>query len=235
MIGTAIGAGLSALSTIGGLMSNRDQEKARQRALREAKAELQRQQTQSANEYGKSQQQLEDYYANRKGIGSASDVNAYRAAIAGYDPNKYVPEETQFEYDKSQEDFINPYYNKIIGDTAAQIQHSAAGAGLGRGTGAALGIAKGVAEKSDELYKTAADQFNSDRDFTYKTYSDAIANNRARLEALRSGDEFKLGLTGDLAKDYVNTQDERQSDLMKLNQDRMAANQAYGLAMGSLY
>lgn len=235
MIGAAIGAGLSALSTIGGLMSNSEQEKARQRALREAKAELQRQQVLSQNDYGRTEQQLEDYYAGRKGLGSASDVNAYRAAIAGYNPEKYVPEEKEFEYYKTQEDFLNPYYNRIIGDTAAQIQHSAAGAGLGRGTGAALGIAKGVAEKSDELYKTAMDQYNSDRDFTYKTYSDAIANNRARLEALRSGDEYKLGLTGNLAQDYVKTQDERQSDLMKLNQDRMAANQAYGLAMGSLY
>lgn len=187
------------------------------------------------NEYNQIINSIDSYYANRQGLGKASDINEYRQALADYNPEDYVSDVKDFNFDKSKEDYINPYYSRIIGDTANTIQHSAAGAGLGRGTGAALNIAKGTAEKSDELYRTAMQDYNNDRDFAYQQFTDAIRNNQSRLNALREGTQYKMGLQGNLAQDYINTQDTRQADLIKAQQDRMAAKQAYDTAIVGLY
>lgn len=183
------------------------------------------------SEYNQIIQSINDYYTHRQGLSNAGDINAYRNAIADYNPEDYAADVGEFSFDKTKEDYINPYYSRIIGDTANTIQHSAAGAGLGRGTGAALNIAKGTAEKSDELYRTAMSDYQNDRDFAYQQFTDAIKNNQARLNALRSGQEYKMGLQGNLAQDYVNTQDARQSDLLKAQQDRLASKQAYDTAI----
>lgn len=187
------------------------------------------------NEYRQVINSINAYYNNRRSLGSVGDINAYRQAIADYNPEDYVADVGEFNFDKTKEDYINPYYSRIIGDTANTIQHSAAGAGLGRGTGAALNIAKGTAEKSDELYRTAMMDYQDDRDFAYQQFTDAIKNNQARLNALRSGTEYKMGLQGNLAQDYINTQDARQSDLLKAQQDRLASKQAYDTAIVGLY
>jgi hypothetical protein len=204
-------------------------------ARKEAAEQLRQQGQISDAEYKAVINQINQYYANRGSLGTASDVNQYKAAIEGYNPEDYAAEVGDFQYDKTKEDFINPYYSRIIGDTANQIQHSAAGAGLGRGTGAALNIAKGTAEKSDELYRSAMQDYQDDRNFAYKEYADAIANNQRRLDALRQSNEYKIGMQGNLAQDYFNTQDSQMSDVLKAQQDRLAAKQAYSTAIAGLY
>lgn len=230
-----IGAGATLASSGISAYSNYKSQQAELNARKEAAAQLKQQGQLTDNEYKAIISQIDQYYANRGSLGSSSDVEAYKKAINGYNPEDYASEVKNFEYDKNKEDFLNPYYSRIIGDTANQIQHTAAGAGLGRGSGAALNIAKGVSEKSDELYKTAMNEYNQDRDFAYKTYADAIKNNQARLDALRSGTEYKLGLQGNLAQDYYNTQDSRISDQLKAQQDRLAAQQTYANAIAGLY
>lgn len=193
------------------------------------------------DEYISLANQVQEYYTNRGSLGTKDNVNEYKAAIEGYKPEDYVYD---FEkevgtfgdnYTKTKEDFLNPYYNKIMSDTAGQVQHSAAGAGIGRGTGAALNIAKATTEKSDELYKTALQEYNQDRSQAYKEYADAITRNQERLNALREGNQYKMGLEGDLAKDYYNTQDQSMSDTLKVQQDKLAAKQAYSNAIAGLY
>lgn len=179
--------------------------------------------------------QINQYYATRGSLGTKQDVNQYKQAIQGYNPEDYVADVGEFDYDKTKEDFVNPYYAQIIGDTRDTIQHSAAGAGLGRGTGAALNIAKGTAEKSDELYRTAQEAYKDDRNFAYQQYIDAINNNQNRLNALRTGTEYKLGLQGDLAQDYYNTRDSQMSDIMQAQQDRLNAKAGYASAIAGLY
>lgn len=190
---------------------------------------------QSNESYDQMLRDIKAYYENRGSLGSATDVADYRDAIGSYNPEDYAADVGQFSYNKTKEDFLNPYYSRIIGDTAESLQHTAAGAGLGRGTGAALNISKGVAEKSDELYRTAMSEFNDDRQFSYQQYQDAITNNQNRLNALRDSVQYKLGLQGSLASDYYNTMDARQSDILKAMQDKQAAAQAYGTSMASLY
>ena len=239
-----IAAGAMAAGQLAGTaITNYYNDKAAQReadARAKAANQLYQQGKLTDNEYLKTIDEIDQFYDRRKGLGNAGDINAYRNAIADYNPEDYLGEEFSAEgfnksFDKTKEDFLNPYYSRIIGDTANSIQHTAAGAGIGRGTGAALNIAKGTAEKSDELYRTALSEYNNERDFAYKQYSDAIRNNQARLNALKSGQEFKLGLQGDLAQDYINTQDQAFADQIKAQQDRMAAKQAYDTAMVGLY
>ena len=204
-------------------------------ARKEAAAQLRQSGQLTDAEYNNLISQINQYYNTRGSLGTQSDVNAYKQAIAGYNPGDYAAEDPGFNYGKTKEDFINPYYSAIIGDTANQIQHTAAGAGLGRGTGAALNIAKGVSEKSDELYRTAMQDYQNDRTFEYQKYQDAIRNNQNRLNALNQATQYKIGLQGDLANDYFNTQDSRMSDLIAAHQDKLNAQVGYASAISGLY
>ena len=213
-----------------------DKASQRELAARQAAAAQLKEQGQLTDaQYNQLISQINQYYNNRGSLGSQSDVNAYKQAIAGYNPNDYVATDPGFNYTKTKDDFVNPYYAAIIGDTANAIQHTAAGAGLGRGTGAALNIAQGVASKSDELYRSAMQDFQNDRNFEYQKYSDAIRNNQNRLNALNQATQYKMGLQGNLANDYYNTQDSRMSDIMQAQQDRLNAQAGYASAISGLY
>jgi len=234
-----IAAGIAAAGTIAGsaIQSHYANEaaEAELNAKKEAAQQMLQNGALTQTEYNHLISGIESYYNRRGSLGSAQDVNAYKQAIASYNPEDYAADVGDFSYDKTKEDFINPYYSRIIGDTANSLQHSAAGAGLGRGTGAALNIAKGVSEKSDELYRTAMQDYTQDRQFAYQQYQDRIANNQARLNALNSATQYKLGLQGNLASDYYNTMDARQSDIMKAQQDRLNSKAAYDTALAGLY
>lgn len=188
-------------------------------------------------EYDAFQKDINDYYDKRVGLGTLDDVTNYRNSIEGYNPNDYIYDFDDFKnhWNKTKEDYLNPYYNKIINDTAIRAQGSAAGAGMGRSTFAAQNIARAVAQKEDELYKTALNEYNTDRSQAYKEYADAIARNQEKLNALREGNQYKMGLEGNLAKDYISGQDAQQSDLMNLKQDKLNAKQQYDLAITGLY
>lgn len=200
-------------------------------ARKEAAATLRAEGKLTEQEYNKVISDIDAYYKQRGSLGTKEDVSKYKSAIEGYNPEDYTYDFDKFNYDKTKEDFLNPYYSRIIGDTASQIQHSAAGAGLGRGTGAALNIAKGTAEKSDELYKTALQEYNQDRSQSYKEYADYITNMQNKLDTLRQGQQYKIGLEGNLAQDYYNVQDQAISDRMKAEQDKLNAKTAYSTAI----
>lgn len=233
------GAAASLAGTIGGSIIQGEYAKsaaeAEAKARREAAAQLRADGQVTDAQYQKMINDINQYYNTRGSLGTRSDVNDYRSAIQNYNPEDYVAQDGGFNYDKTKEDFINPYYAQIIGQTRDELQHTAAGAGLGRGTGAALNIAKGVAEKSDELYNTAMSEYKDDRDFAYKQYTDAITNAQNRLNALREGNQYKMGLQGNLAQNYFDTMDARQSDLMAANQDRLNAQVGYASAISGLY
>lgn len=229
---------MAGTSLLGSALQSNAQSKAAEaerKARAEAAARLREQGQLTNAEYQRIISDINSYYDQRTGLSNPGDINAYRSAIAEYNPEDYAADVGEFTFDKTKEDYLNPYYSRIIGDTANTIQHSAAGAGLGRGTGAALNIAKGTAEKSDELYRTAMQDYTQDRNFAYQQFTDAIRNNQNRLNAIREGKQYKLGLQGNLAQDYVNTLDARQSDLMKAQQDRLASRQAYDSAIAGLY
>lgn len=235
LIAAGIGAAASLASSGISAYSNYKSQQAQMRAREEAANKLRAQGQITDAEYNALINDIRQYYNNRGSLGDQNDVNEYKAAIAGYNPDEYAAQDPGFGWSDTKEDYLNPYYSKIIGDTANTIQHTAAGAGLGRGTGAALNIAKGVAEKSDDLYRTAMQDYQNERNFQYQKYQDAIRNNQNYLNALREGNEYKIGLQGNLAHDYFNTQDSRMSDILKAQQDKMNAQQTYANAIAGLY
>lgn len=238
-----IAAGIGAAATLGGsAIQSYYANKAAENEL-EAKKEAAKQMATSGqgtqSQYEKLIGDINTYYANRGSLGTAQDANAYKQAIASYNPEDYAVSQdlidNGYQFNGTVDDYLNPYYSRIIGDTANSIQHSAAGAGLGRGTGVALNIAKGVSEKSDELYRTAMQDYKDARDFAYQQYQDKITNNQNRLNSLNQSTQYKMGLQGTLAQDYYNVQDARQGDLMNAYQDKLNSKAAYDTAIAGLY
>lgn len=240
LIAAAIGAGSQIGSSLIQSYYNSEAQDKELAARKEAAEELRRQGQITDQQYQDLMSQIESYYANRQGIGQADDISKYRKAIEGYSTgeDEMANVNTDFDktgYNKTQEDFLNPYYGRIIGDTANQIQHTAAGAGIGRGTGAALNIAKGTAEKSNELYREANDMYESDRNFAYKKFQDAIDNQLKKLNYIRQGQQYQISNLGNLATDYTGTQDQSIADRIQAQQDRMNAQVNYASAMAGLY
>ena len=125
---------------------------------------------------------------------------------------------------------MTPYYDKIIDETTSKVQHSAAGAGIGRGTGAANAIASAATQKEDELYKTALQQYNTDRAQTYSEWSGNIDKMQQRLNQLKSARDTQLNNLGTLANDYTNTRKQQFEDQINSAQQRASGN----LQLGSL-
>lgn len=184
---------------------------------------------------------MSEYYSNPDAfLGTDEDVQAYRKAVRDYDPSKYIYgytvgsdgkgtfDESKYDfgksYNKTIDDFVNPYYDKIIADTTAGVQHSAAGAGLGRGTGAAQAIATAQAQKEDELFKTALQQYNTDRAQSYTEWSGNLQRMQDRLNQLKSAQDTKLQMQNNLASDYTNQMQNKYSDLVAQKQNRSNGN-----------
>lgn len=182
---------------------------------------------------------IQGYYDKRLGaFGNANDVANYRGLVDAYDPNQMYYTPGEFDAEKevgTVNDYVNPYYQQIIGDTAEQVQHTAAGAGVGRGSGAAYQIAKEVAEKNRELYNDAYGRYKDARDFAYGKYNDYIQNMQNALAQRRAAMDSKISLTGNLANDYVSTMDAQMGDMLKAKQDRIGTQTSYATAMAGLY
>lgn len=233
------GLGIAAGTALANIWNASEEREAREHMLEQ----LRKQGEITEQDYNDLKKVITDYYDQRGSIGTKKDVDDYAKAMREYDENKYDYDWTKdkgyesfdaYFGNKTKEDYLNPYYDAIIGDTADQIQHSAAGAGLGRGTGAALSIAKGVAQKSDELYKTALQEYNTDRSQKYQEYSDYISNMQERYKNLQDQQKYKLQLQGQLANDYLSVMDAKQSDILGVSQDAIATKAQYNTAMAGL-
>ena len=221
------------------LLGNQLNSAAQQEAKEEGRAYLRGAQSQANSAYSNIINSINDYYGKRGSLGTSSDADAYRQLIAGYNPEDYtyLPDKfNEADYGVgSRESYINPYYQQIIDDTAAQVQHSAAGAGIGRGSGAAQAIATEVAQKNNDLWKEANQEYKDERNFAYNQYSDYIRNMQNALTQRQNAMNTKLTLQGNLANDYYSVMDSQQSDRLKALQDQIATNSTYSTAMAGLY
>jgi len=221
VIGGIAGLGLGTLTAY----ENAESEKEKQKILEQAASDLN---TSTA----RIKSAIEKYYAENPGIGTANDVTTYKGLVSSYDPNEFV-----YDYDDFDNNYdVNDYYatNKdaIIQKTSDQLQHTAAGAGVGRGTGAANQIATGVADKNESLYKDALEAMNSDRTFAYNLWNSNIQDAQNRLNQLKSAKDTQLSLYGNLATDYTDTQASKYQDLLAAQQQ--AANNKLQLTLASI-
>lgn len=231
MIPALIGAGVAAA----GLISNYMNSNAESKSRAEGRQWLSGQQAASNSQYDQILRDIDAYYNKRGSMGTVQDVNSYRDAIAGYNPDKFVYTPEGFSYNKTRDDFITPYYDQIIGDMTQQVQHSAAGAGIGRGSGAAQAIAQAVAEKDNELFKEAQQEYKDDRNFEYQKYADYAQTMQRALDAKRAATDTKIALQGNLAQDYYGAMDAAQADRLRAQQDKIATGATYSTAMAGLY
>lgn len=216
--GALAGGVLGALGGVFASLSEEDDVERKQKIIDNAKAQFNLTQDEIDT-------LMDEFYTNPENfLGTQEDVEAYRNAVNSYDPNQFVYDFEAFDYDKDVDDFVNPYYDKIIKNTSDKVQHSAAGAGVGRGTGAANAIAEAVARKDDELYKTALQQYNTDRAQTYSEWSGNIDKMQQRLNQLKSATDTQLNNLGNLANDYTTQQQNYFSDQIASKQNRNNAN-----------
>lgn len=224
--GAAIGGGVGLVAGFFNAWSEAEDEKERQRILDQAKQQL------GAN-YSQLQGMINEYYANNKSIGSKEDIDTYRQLVNDYDPKEFIyGEDTdgdgvadripEFKYYKSVEDFYAPNRQAIIDKTADAVQHTAAGAGIGRGTGAANMIATNVADKNEELYRDALNAYNQDRQFAYNLWNSKANLGMQRLNQLKSAKDTQLSLYGNLAEDYQNFQQSKLQNMMDLDKQKMS-------------
>lgn len=229
----AIIAGAVAAGTIASNLYNSSKDREAREAARK---QLATDQSLANQDYDAILKGLDEYYAKRGSLGTSKDVEDYKKAMAAYDPNSFVYNRGRFEdeYNKKASDFINPLRDQIVANEIAGVQHSAAGAGLGRGSGAAEAIAQAVADKDEELYRLAQEDYRDDRNFAYQKYSDYANAMQNKLDALRAATDTKMTLQGNLAQDYYSVMDSAQADRLKLNQDKIATNASYAQAMAGL-
>ena len=174
---------------------------------------------------------MQAYYSDPESfLGTQEDIAAYKKAIQDYKPEDYVYSFDKFSFadkngrEKTVEDYVTPYYDQIIQDTTDRVQHSAAGGGVGRGTGAANAIATAAAEKNDELYKTALQQYNTDRAQSYTEWAGNIDKMQSRLNQLKAAKDTQLNNLGTLANDYTTNRRQQYEDEIAAKQARSSGN-----------
>ena len=223
--GAVIGGGVGLLAGAFQAWANSDDEKKRQEILENA-----------AKQLNMSQENLDlmfkQYYAENNSVGTQQDVDTYQDLVHNYDPNEFVYDFDEFNYDKDVDDFYAPNKQAIIDKTADQLQHTAAGAGIGRGTGAANQIATGVAEKNESLYKDALNAYNQDRQFAYQIWNSNIQNQQNKLNQLRSAKDAQMAMYGNLANDFQEWNQNKIQQQMDLETQK--ANQNLQLTLASI-
>lgn len=154
---------------------------------------------------------LDQANKNNVKLSDGDDVAKYQELKRNFDPSKFVYDpnadtnENRVTFNKddySVEKYLNPYRQQIFDDLAAQQNHSAAGAGLGHSSGALASFNKAVADKSAELYDSAFNKMQSERNFDYGMYSDYINQQQQKLNALQQGYKTQMDMyRGDIQFD----------------------------------
>lgn len=139
---------------------------------------------QTETTYNQIEQMLNDANANRFKFATPKMQQKYIESMENFDPNQFVYDVGEFGYNKSVDDFVNPNRERILADIGKSVQGTAAGAGLGLSRGAVDSAIAAQMSKDEQLWKDAYDQYNRDKDFEYKKFSDDITNNQNRLNTL---------------------------------------------------
>lgn len=223
--GALIGGGVGLLAGVFQAWSNTEDERKRQEILENASRQLQISQKNL-------EQMFNQYYAEHNSVGTQEDVEKYHNLVDNYDPNEFVYDFDEFNYDKDVNDFYAPNKQAIIDKVTDQLQHTAAGAGIGRGTGAANQIATGVAEKNENLYKDALNAYNQDRQFAYQIWNSNIQNQQNRLNQLKNVRDTQISMYGNLANDFQEWNQNKIQQQMDLEQNK--ANQQLQLSLASI-
>lgn len=230
----AIAGGIKGLGEIGFGIYDRYKQGEKEK---EDRRRVERAIKQTESNYDQMLKLLEGWREGQVDLASTQAVAKYGGILEGYDPNAYTYDFDKFAFVDEEgkpitrEDYIAKNRDDIIEGVTGALQHTAAGAGLGRGTGAALGIAEGVAKKDEELMKLAGEQFAQDRSQAYSEWSDYINKMQAKLDKESAGTmQYADLLGGAISQDKAASSD-YMADLLSLLENKNTAINTANLAL----
>lgn len=206
-------------------------------AAKKAKKRVEKVAEQTASDYNQMLEMLDKWRGNQITIASPQMVSEYSRLLENFDPSEYTADIEKFQFtDESgkpltREDFIVKNRDQILQSVTDRIQHSAAGAGLGRGTGAALGIAEGVAAKDEELQRLANEEYRAERQQAYSEWSDYIDKMQRKLDAERAGTESRISMLGGAIGQQQQQESDYIADLLALLENKRATINQANLAL----
>ena len=229
-----VSGGLKGIADIGfGIYDRYKQdEKERQR-----KKDIQKTIKQTESDYDKMIQLLEDYRSGQENLADPETLAKYKKLLSEYNPEDYLYDFEKFQFtDESgkpitREDYIASNREQILQDVSDRLQHTAAGAGLGRGTGAALNIGKGLTEKDEELMRMASEQFGQDRSQAYTEWSDYIDKMQSKLDKKRTGELGFAEMAGGAIQSDKTAESDYMADLLALMQGKSSSVNQSNLAL----
>lgn len=193
--------------------------------------------------YNEIEQAFGEFYRNYTPGGTQQDAIDAASKIRNFDQvfgnrlEEYGlsdPNNLKFNYDKTVDDFVNPYMGNVIDASNAKVQHSAAGAGLGRSTGAAKAIAENTAREYDKLYNTALSQYNTDRSQAYNEFQGYLDNANKIVDTLTRNDQWSIEQQKNLGDDFLNWQAQQAENKAGIAQDRINTKTQIGLAKAGI-
>lgn len=171
-------------------------------------------------------QDVQEHNKNTSGYGTAQDVENYGNATRNTDYvdmyNKFwdkdgdgkADDPDEFNYNKSIDDFLNPNRDKLIGTVAKNTLSSAFGGGMGRSWDGANQMATAVADKNEQLYANALNEYKGDREFAYKSWSDFLQRKREQYNDLVGATKDNNDALKGLADEYLAEQRDEFSNLV---------------------
>ena len=143
-------------------------------------------------------------------------------------------EAMKFDYDKTVDEFVNPYMGNVIDASNAKVQHSAAGAGLGRSTGAAKAIAENTAREYNDIYKAGLDAYRQDRGQAYSEWSGYLDNVNKTLDSILKSDQYGIGQQKNLGDEFLKFQSDLVDSQAGIKRDAAQGRAQIALAQAQL-
>lgn len=206
-------------------------------AAKKAKKRVEKVAEQTESDYNQMLQMLDKWRGDQITTATPQMISEYSRLLENFDPSEYTADIEKFEFTDEQgnpltrEDFLAKNRDQILQSVTDRIQHSAAGAGLGRGTGAALGIAEGVAAKDEELQRLANEEYRADRQQAYSEWSDYIDKMQRKLDAERLGTESRIAMLGGEIGKQQQQESDYMADLLALLENKRATINQANLAL----
>ena len=191
----------------------------------------------TGRDYNQMLEMLDKWHGDQITTATPQMISEYSRLLENFDPSEYTADIEKFQFtDESgkpltREDFLVKNRDQILQSVTDRIQHSAAGAGLGRGTGAALGIAEGVAAKDEELQRLANEEYRADRQQAYSEWSDYIDKMQKKLDAERLGTESRIAMLGGEIGKQQQQESDYMADLLALLENKRATINQANLAL----
>lgn len=217
IIGDVIGAGVNAWNSYQQREYEKEQQRRKEQAIKEA-------QSQANATFDQIMGVLGDYDKSRIRLTNPTMQDEYMKLMSEYKPLTYEFGKFGDEYNKTVEDFLNPEAEKIAQLAGLETQAQLAGQGAAKGTGGVAGIGYSRWKAAEDLYKDAQQQLMTDRQQSYREYADYINNMQSKLNTISQGQLQKINMLAGALTNEQQQQSDYMSDLISLIENKAGTN-----------